>query len=131
MRTTKGEQTLINLFRRAGIWFEREKTFDDLRGGKYRYDFYLPDYNILIEFDGTQHFHQVAHFQKRKSDFLKAQEHDRRKNSYALSNQIRLYRIPYWELENLKSARDLFRDDFLVRTKWHNDEIWRKHQNYR
>ena len=37
-----------------------------------------------------------------EADFLKAKERDRIKNSYALSHNIKLYRIPYWEVENIK-----------------------------
>lgn len=120
---SKGEDKIIRLLRAANIKFEREKTFSDLRGGKFRYDFYLPSYNILIEVDGEQHFRQVKVFQKTRSDFLKQQENDRRKNSYALANKIILIRIPYWELDNIKNFQDLLQNKFLVKTKWHNDYL--------
>ena len=120
---SKGEDKIIRLLRASNIKFEREKTFADLRGGKFRYDFYLPLYNILIEVDGEQHFKQVEVFQKTRSDFLKQQENDRRKNSYALANNIPLIRIPYWELDNLNNFSDLFQKKFLVVSKWHNDYL--------
>lgn len=120
---SKGEDKIIHLLRAANIKFEREKTFTDLRGGKFRYDFYLPSYNILIEVDGEQHFKQVKVFQKTRSDFLKQQEHDRRKNSYCLSRGILLYRIPYWEIQYIKSFQDIISKKFLVKDKWHNDNL--------
>lgn len=120
---SKGEDKIICLLCAANIKFEREKTFTDLRGGKFRYDFYLPLYNILIEVDGEQHFKQVKVFQKTRSDFLKSQERDRRKNSYCLANKISLYRIPYWEIDNIKTLEDIFKEKFLVRSKWHNDNL--------
>ena len=120
---SKGEDKIIRLLRASNIKFEREKTFADLRGGKFRYDFYLPLYNILIEVDGEKHFKQVKVFQKTRSDFLKQQENDRRKNSYALANNIPLIRIPYWELDNLNNFSDLFQKKFLVVSKWHNDYL--------
>ena len=120
---SKGEDKIIRLLRAANIKFEREKTFSDLRGGKFRYDFYLPSYNILIEVDGEQHFKQVKVFQKTRSDFLKQQENDRRKNSYALANGIILLRIPFWELEGLEKFEDLFQQKFRVVSKWHNDYL--------
>lgn len=120
---SKGEEHLIRILRAANIKFEREKTFSDLKGGKFRYDFYLPFYNILIEVDGEQHFKQVKKFQKTRKEFLHQQENDRRKNSYALANKIILIRIPYWEINNLKSFKDLFQDKFLVKSKWHNDYL--------
>ena len=120
---SKGEDKIICLLRAANIKFEREKTFADLRGGKFRYDFYLPLYNILIEVDGEQHFKQVKVFQKTRSDFLKQQEHDRRKNSYSLSRGISLYRIPYWEISNIKTFQDIIDKRFLVQDKWYNDNL--------
>ena len=120
---SKGEDKIIRLLRASNIKFEREKTFADLRGGKFRYDFYLPLYNILIEVDGEQHFKQVKVFLMICSDFLKQQENDRRKNSYALANNIPLIRIPYWELDNLNNFSDLFQKKFLVVSKWHNDYL--------
>ena len=39
------------------IIFETQKRFDWL--GKQSLDFYLPQYNIAIECQGEQHFHQV------------------------------------------------------------------------
>ena len=120
---SKGEDKIIRLLRAANVRFEREKTFSDLRGGKFRYDFYLPSYNILIEVDGEQHFKQVKVFQKTHSDFLKQQENDRRKNSYALANKIMLIRIPFWELDKLEKFEDLFQKKFQVVSKWHNDYL--------
>ena len=42
------------------IIYEKQKKFDDLRdtesNRKLAFDFYLPDYNALIEFDGEYHF---------------------------------------------------------------------------
>ena len=59
MKTSKGEEHIIRILRAAGVRFEREKTYTDLKGGRFRFDFYLPAYNILIEYDGEQHFKQV------------------------------------------------------------------------
>ena len=118
------EDVIVKLLKQAHISFLREKTFSDLRGGRYRFDFYLTGGRpICIEVDGEQHFQQVLKFQKKQSDFLKTREHDRQKNSYCLANKIPLYRIPFWEIQNLKTASDIFSSKFLVRSKWHNDQI--------
>lgn len=120
------ELHILKILTKERVVFEREKTFKDLRGGKYRYDFYLPNYRgraILIEVDGEQHFKQVKHFQKTKSDFKKTQEHDRRKNSYALSHNIILIRIPFWEIESINNIDDIFSTNFIVKNKYHNDNI--------
>ena len=113
------ENKIVQILRRESIKFEREKTYDDLRRGKYRFDFYIPEDNILIEVDGQFHFKPILG----RAALLKQQEHDRRKNSYCLANNIKLYRIPYWEINNIKKVSDLFNDVFLVKEKFHNDYL--------
>lgn len=120
--TSTYEEHIIKILKSERVRFLREKTFLDLKRGKYRFDFYLPDYftkPIIIEVDGEQHFKPVYGRQA----FLKGQEHDRRKNSYCLANNIPLYRIPYWEIKNLRTIDDIFKDEFLVKTRWHNDHL--------
>ena len=41
---SKGEEQIASLLKKSKIVFEREKTFTDLRKGKYRYDFYISSY---------------------------------------------------------------------------------------
>jgi very-short-patch-repair endonuclease len=120
------ELYILKVLQRGNTVFEREKTFDDLRNGKYRFDFYLPNWrgrDVLIEIDGEQHFQQVRHFQKTRTDFKKTQEHDRRKNAYALSHDYLLIRIPYWRVNEIISVDDMFNPDFIVKSKFHNDDI--------
>lgn len=129
---SKYEEHIIRILKENKIRFIREKSFNDLRNGAFRFDFYIPNLNgasIIIECDGEQHFQQVKVFHKTRADFQKQQGYDRRKNSYCLANSIPLYRIPYWEIHKIKTLKDLLNNDFLVRSKWHNDEIWKKHQS--
>lgn len=56
------------------------------------FDFYLSDYNVLIEIDGRQHFVPAMGSQK---DFEERQKHDAIKNQYCLEKHIQLIRIPY------------------------------------
>ena len=122
---SKGEEKIANILKTENIHFEREKTFQDLHKGMYRYDFYLPELNIACEYDGKQHFEHIVYFHKSRQDFLKAQERDRKKNSYALSHNIPLYRIPYFEIENINTFQDILQDKFLVKDKWHCDNVAR------
>lgn len=122
---SKNEEKIVKILLQEKISFIREKTFQDLKNGKFRFDFYLPKENIIIEVDGEQHFKQIKKFQKTRQDFLKQQERDRRKNSYCLANNISLYRIPYWEIENINYFKQLIKKDFLVKNKWHNDNLRR------
>lgn len=116
------EDQVIAILKQSRTKFLREKTFSDLKNGLFRFDFYIPDLHgapAIIEVDGEQHFKPIYGRQA----FLKGQEHDRRKNSYCLANNIPLYRIPYWEIKNLQSVEDIFSDNFLVKNRWHNDQL--------
>lgn len=125
---SKGEQRIADILQQNRIEFVQEKSFDDLRGGRFRFDFYLPKQNIIIEFDGQQHFQLQEFFQKDRKELLAYQERDRQKNSYCLAHKIKLYRIPFWELDNINVYKDLFNKKFLVKDRWHNDKIWKKFQ---
>ena len=123
---SKYENKVIQILQKEKIWFYREKTFKDLKRGLFRFDFYLPNLNgapAIIEVDGEQHFQPIYGRQA----LLKGQEHDRQKNSYCLAHNIPLYRIPYWEIYNLKSTIDIFTDAHLVKDRWHNDNLREPH----
>ena len=122
---SKGENKIVDLLNRAKISFVREKTFSDLKHGLFRFDFYLPDVDggrVIIEFNGEQHYHFVSKFYKSRSEWQKMQEHDRRKISYCLANDIKIYVIPFWEINNITCAADLFSEKYLAKTRWKNDE---------
>lgn len=118
------EEKIITILKRGKIKFQREKTFSDLRKGKYRFDFFIPNYKgkiILCEIHGEQHYKQVKKFQKTRKDFLAQKERDRRKISYCLAHKIDLYIIPYWDINKIKSVKDLFRPMYKARSRWHCD----------
>lgn len=60
------------------------------------YDFYLCDYNAVIEFDGEQHYWDIYG----DGSFEKTQKHDQIKNNYCMEHNIPLLRIPYWYRDN-------------------------------
>lgn len=74
--------------------------------GQYRFDFYLPDYNLFIEYDGIQHFETMRYFgnnEKKNQEVLeKTQYRDNLKTQYCEEHNINLLRIPYYEKENLE-----------------------------
>ena len=84
------------------IW---QKEFDGLLGindGLLSYDFYLSDYNLLIEYQGEQHEKYCKAFHKSKKDFEKQIEHDRRKKEYAQIHNIKLLEIWYFDYNNIE-----------------------------
>jgi hypothetical protein len=86
-------------------YYMPQKEFDGLLGlgnGNLSYDFFLPNYNLLIEYQGQQHEKYIPGFHKSKKDFLKQQEHDRRKREYAHKHNINLLEIWYWDFDNIE-----------------------------
>lgn len=113
------EEYFVEIFQKEEILFQREKKFKDLKQGLFRFDFFLEEEQIIVEVDGEYHFKPI----KGRRELMKQQEYDRRKNSYCLANNIILYRVPYWEIHNIKKVNDIFQDKFLVKTRWHNDNL--------
>lgn len=102
---SKGEKTLETFFIENNIEFCPQKKFDNLLGIKghhLSYDFYLPDYNLLVEYQGE--FHDGTTSLQKPEDFIIQREHDRRKREFAIQNGIELLEIWYYEntLEKIK-----------------------------
>lgn len=121
------EKKVIEILNKEKVRFIKEKTFSDLHHGYYRFDFFLPEENILLEIQGRQHTEFTKIFYKNRSDFLKAQERDREKISYCLSHKIPLYCIPWWDMDKISSVKDLLNDAYLARTRYHNDNAYREY----
>lgn len=122
------ERVVYNILIKEKIPFEREKQFKDCYNGYYRYDYYLPLQNIIIELNGIQHYEYIKIFHKKHADFTKAKERDRRKISYCLAHSIKMYIIPFWEIDQINSFKDILSPKFSVKSKFHNDEVWKLHQ---
>lgn len=97
---SKASQLLKRLLESMEVDFSIEKTFKDLRnpftGGALRYDFFIPELNLLIEIDGEQHFYPVERFGGEKQ-FRKSKYNDFLKNKYAFTRGFHLIRIPLVE----------------------------------
>jgi very-short-patch-repair endonuclease len=70
------------------------------------YDFFLPEYNLLIEYQGEQHEKYIKGFHKNKKAFINQQEHDKRKREYAKNHNIKLLEIWYYDFDNIEQILD-------------------------
>lgn len=99
---SKGEDYIKMWLDEMNIKYNRQQTFN---GCKYKnplfFDFYLPDYNICIEFDGRQHYKPVKRFGG-VSEFKNTKIRDGIKNKWCLENNIDLLRIKYNEISRIK-----------------------------
>ena len=106
LHESKGNNKIKEILTKNNILFIQEKRFNDLRfkDTNYlaRFDFYLPDYNTIIEYDGRQHFIQGNGVFDNEKKFVKTQEHDNIKNEYCKQNNIILIRIPYTHFNDIE-----------------------------
>ncbi len=105
---SKGERKVALFLDKNKLNFERQKTFDDLRNKKtnrlLKFDFYLPEYNVCIEYDGEYHYEPWRlYFDKSEANakFEEMKLRDKIKDKYCSNKNIRLLRIPYFELKNI------------------------------
>ena len=103
-KVSQGERRINQYFKLYNIENAKQVKFDSLIGignNCLSYDFYLPTYNILIEYQGRQHYEPVEAFGGQKY-FDIQQEHDRRKRQYAKDHGIKLLEIAYWDFDNIE-----------------------------
>lgn len=98
-KKSKGEVIIHQYLIKNNFVFNKEYSFSDLKNR--RFDFYLPNENICIEFDGKQHFETNSFFH---DENLK--ERDLEKNLYCINNDINLFRIPYTDIDNINFILD-------------------------
>lgn len=99
---SKGEKEIFNHLTKKGILFERQKSFEGcVFKRKLKFDFYLPEQNLCIEYDGEQHFKPISHYGGEKG-FLLIQKKDRIKDTFCKIHGIQLIRIRFDEKIDLK-----------------------------
>lgn len=93
----KGELMIDNILKSLNINYEAQKTFDDLKDKSYlSYDFFILDQNILIEYQGKQHYEPINYFGG-EATFKRQQKHDQMKLDYAKEQGYNLITVPYTE----------------------------------
>ena len=106
---SKGEAKLYDLLTNMDIDFEQQKTFDTCRfkdtNALAKFDFFLSDLNILIEYNGEQHYgYHVSNGKpgwNNEENFKATQERDRQKIEWCKKNDFPLLIIPYTDFNIL------------------------------
>jgi len=95
LKKSSGEDIIEKYFLDNDIEFTKQKKFDgclDIR--QLTFDFYLPYYNVCVEYDGIQHFKSIEYFGGETS-LSSYKKRDDIKNKYCETNNIKLFRIKY------------------------------------
>lgn len=94
-RHSHGEYKIKNILDKIGISYIKEYPVK-IQNKVLRFDFFLPEKNIMIQYNGIQHYQSVKFFGGQEK-FLKQQEHDKIKSQWCLNNNIKLIIIKYTE----------------------------------
>jgi hypothetical protein len=75
--------------------FKMEKTFPDFvhprTGNRFRFDGYFPDYNLVVEFHGYQHYTFPSMYVKTTEKYFDLQERDRIKENLIHADPVLRY----------------------------------------
>ncbi len=99
-----GERRIRVFLEKHQIKYTFQKKFNDCKNTSYLFfDFYVPNQNLLIEYDGEQHFGTTrGDTFGGKVGFEKRKINDGIKNSYAKTKNIKLLRINFKQLNNIE-----------------------------
>ena len=104
--TSNGEKEICNILDILNIQYFQEYSFDDCKNIlPLRFDFYIPSFNMCIEYQGQQHYRPAQFPKDTKEDavknYYKIIENDEIKYQYCKDNNIKLLIISYKDFENL------------------------------
>jgi len=104
---SKGELAVAKVLTAAGIKYVANKAITTQQNKILYPDFYIPDLNAVIEFDGKQHFIPVEYWGG--ADFLARQTiNDLRKDTWINMANLRMLRIPHDEIGNVETHVNTF-----------------------
>ena len=99
---SKGEKLIKEILNNKNIKYIPQHTFYECKNvRKLPFDFYLPELNTCIEFDGIQHFKPIEYFGGIES-FEYQKINDNIKNEYCKNKNIKLIRISYKDKNKIK-----------------------------
>lgn len=102
---SKGEKSVVDFLEKYGIGYIREYP---IKPHRYRYDFYLSDFNVFIEFHGIQHYMPVEFFGGERA-FLKTRERDEIKEDLVIQHNGELIVLNYLNLIQDSVEKELIR----------------------
>ena len=100
-KKSKGENAIKDFLKENKIQFETQKAFQNCKHKRLlKFDFYLPDYNLCIEYQGAQHYKSVDYFGGIEG-FEESQIRDNIKRKFCETNNILLLEIPYTKFNHI------------------------------
>lgn len=101
-KESKGEREIENFLIKYNIIYKKQYRNEKCKNkNTLPFDFYLTNLNVMIEFDGVQHFETVEYFGGYEK-LLETRFNDELKNQYCKDNDIKLIRIPYYNYDKIE-----------------------------
>lgn len=95
-----GEQKIEFILQQNEVNYCKEYNIT-IDGKKYRIDFYLPDFDLFIEYNGIQHYKPVEHFGG-EDKFIQQVNRDKIVQNYFISIKKELLIISYKEFNDIE-----------------------------
>jgi hypothetical protein len=112
-KESKGEIEITNFLKRRKINYLPQHKFENCKNiNQLSFDFYLPELNICIEFNGRQHYEPVEFFGG-IDKFNQQIINDKIKKEYCYNNNIPLIIIKYNE-----NVNDTLEEKFTYANQW-------------
>ena len=96
---SKGEKRIRYFLSKNNFLFEEQKTWE-IEGHLLRTDFYLPDRNLVIEYNGEQHFRPINFFGGEET-FKKQIYYDSLKKNFFKDNMLSISYLDYENIEKI------------------------------
>lgn len=106
---SKGERRIMEYLQKNDIDFNREHSFSWQSHKAYRYDYYIPSYNLIIEYHGIQHYAETNFLH---SSLATNKEHDEIKLKEAINNGYNYLVIPYTHYSKISEILDNWFNDY-------------------
>jgi hypothetical protein len=127
---SKGEKAVENFLTQFGKSFEREYKFKFCKNERcLPFDFYLPEDNLCIEYQGEQHYYAVKWSNKMSDEdckklFEKTTKRDQIKVKYCKEKGISLLTISYKHFDNIEDIIKTYFTDITALTKYSGVKIY-------
>lgn len=107
---SSNEYEVLKYLKSKGVKVEKEKTMEGCKSKRLlAFDFYLPEYNYVIEVQGKQHYVNGM-FYAGNNNLENQKLHDQIKRDFCKKNGIGYLEIPYWRIKNTENNQ-LFKED--------------------
>lgn len=103
-----GEKRIRLYLEKHHVLFIRQYSIK-YKDNNYKSDFYIPSKNIIIEFNGKQHYSPIKKFGGAKA-FHKQQQRDKNVRDYCKNNNVKLLEISYLQYPIIEQILDVVFD---------------------